>query len=233
MFERENQSTSLFSGTGDRASACILTEGLPGAVSALACQRVPRSYQGDGVANRLTGDKYTVPRTAGLRLEPHLKRSLKPSAKAPIHRSRRHIYRLRSSYQRPLRDPKRRPICAAPSSSATRPMPSTGQRTSRSIWMSTDGCEDESAISTKLSWRNRGLSRPGFVRTKNSYPVLVTSRSHFAEANTAYTFSIKSSMCAATLYSAIFREFGWPQPFLSTSAFFSSCLAFFPRTEIS
>ncbi|MDQ2069596.1 DUF2235 domain-containing protein [Natronospira bacteriovora] len=39
---------------------------------------------------------------AGLQLEPHLSDSLRPSVDAPLHRSRRHIYRLRRRYQRPI-----------------------------------------------------------------------------------------------------------------------------------
>lgn len=42
---------------------------------------------------------------AGLQLEPHLKRSLKDNVEAPVHRSRRHIYRFRHPYYRPLDDP--------------------------------------------------------------------------------------------------------------------------------
>lgn len=39
---------------------------------------------------------------AGLGLEPHLAESLKPSPNAPIHDSRRHIYRFKQAYSRPL-----------------------------------------------------------------------------------------------------------------------------------
>lgn len=39
---------------------------------------------------------------AGLHLEPHLKASLNPDVKAPVHRSRRKVYRLRPRHQRPI-----------------------------------------------------------------------------------------------------------------------------------
>lgn len=42
---------------------------------------------------------------AGLKLEPHLKKSLNPAITAPVHRSRRNIYRLRRSLHRPLQMP--------------------------------------------------------------------------------------------------------------------------------
>ena len=41
-------------------------------------------------------------RQAGLALDPHLADSLHPDPLAPLHRSRRHIYRLRRRYRRPL-----------------------------------------------------------------------------------------------------------------------------------
>ncbi|WP_026181531.1 DUF2235 domain-containing protein [Thioalkalivibrio sp. ALJ7] len=44
-------------------------------------------------------------RFAGLQLEDHLPDSLRPHATAPLHRSRRHIYRLRRTYRRPLHQP--------------------------------------------------------------------------------------------------------------------------------
>lgn len=44
---------------------------------------------------------------AGLKLEPHLKRSLRDSAEARTHRSRRHVFRVRRPYRRPLHDPDR------------------------------------------------------------------------------------------------------------------------------
>lgn len=43
---------------------------------------------------------------AGLKLEPHLKRSLNDHVQAPIHRSRRHVFRARRPLHRPLHDPK-------------------------------------------------------------------------------------------------------------------------------
>jgi uncharacterized protein (DUF2235 family) len=41
-------------------------------------------------------------RKAGLKLEPHLTQGLKPGGNTKIHRSRRHIYRFREPYERPL-----------------------------------------------------------------------------------------------------------------------------------
>ena len=43
-------------------------------------------------------------RQAGLALEPHLADSLNPDPLAPLHRSRRHIYRMRRRYRRPLHE---------------------------------------------------------------------------------------------------------------------------------
>ncbi|WP_018871920.1 DUF2235 domain-containing protein [Thioalkalivibrio sp. ALJ16] len=44
-------------------------------------------------------------RAAGLAIESHLPESLRPDALAPLHRSRRHIYRVRRRYRRPLYQP--------------------------------------------------------------------------------------------------------------------------------
>lgn len=43
--------------------------------------------------------------TAGLALEPHLKQSLRPSPTAPLHDSRRHVFRLKRPLIRPLQQP--------------------------------------------------------------------------------------------------------------------------------
>ncbi len=47
----------------------------------------------------------TEAEAAGLCFEDHLRKSLNPSIKAPLHRSRRHIYRLRRRLHRPMYHP--------------------------------------------------------------------------------------------------------------------------------